>query len=103
MRWLAFIGVLLLGASLGACQTANPAGYVRAKGRTNPQHVQLVLAQCQGEAHATPQGFYIDNVPVRGGAWVGLAANVMARAAQVDAVTSACMARHGYVMPQPKP
>jgi hypothetical protein len=103
MRWLAFIGVLLLGAFLGACQTANQEGYVRAKGRTNPQQLQLVLAQCQGEAHATPQGFYIDSLPVRGGAWVGLAGNVIARAAQVDAVTSACMARHGYVMAQAKP
>jgi hypothetical protein len=101
MRYLALIGMLLLGA----CQTMDQGGggYVRAKGRTNPQHLQLVLAQCQGEAHATPQGFYVDSLPIRGGAWVGLAGNVMLRAAQVDAVTSACMARHGYVMAQPKP
>ena len=93
MRYLALSGMLLLSA----CVTADQH-YVRAGGRTNPQHVQLALAQCQGEAAATPQGFY-----VVGGGWVGFAGNLMARAAQVDTVTSACMARSGYVVTQAKP
>ena len=76
---------------------------MRARGRTNPQQLQLVLAQCQGEAAASPQAVYVDSPAVRGGWMVGLAANAMARAAQVDAVTSACMARNGYVVAQPKP
>jgi len=93
MRYLALSGMFLLSA----CVTADQH-YVRAGGRTNPQHVQLALAQCQGEAAATPQGFY-----VVGGGWVGFAGNLMARAAQVDTVTSACMARSGYVVAQAKP
>ena len=92
MRYLALIGMLLLGG----CVTADQ-GYVRASGRTNPERLQLALAQCQGEAAATPQGFYLE-----GGGWVGFTGNLVARAAQVDTVTSACMARHGYVAAQPK-
>src|SRR5215475_6735017 len=101
MRYLALIGMLLLCA----CQTTaeSTGGYVRARGRTNPQQLQLVLAQCQGEAAASPQAVYVDSPPVRGGWMLGLAGNAMARAAQVDAQTSACMARNGYVMAQPKP
>jgi len=76
---------------------------VKARGRTNPQQLQLVLAQCEGEAAASPQAVYVDSPAIRGGAWVGLAGNVMARAAQYSAETSACMARNGYVMAQPKP
>jgi hypothetical protein len=100
-RYLALIGVLFVGG----CQTMDQSGggYVRARGRTNPQQLQLVLAQCQGEAASTPQAVYIDSPPVRGGWALGLAGNVIARAAQVDAQTSACMARNGYVIPQPKP
>lgn len=90
MRNLALIGVLLLGA----CVTDNQ-GYVRASGRTNPERLRLALAECQGEAAATPQGFWVD-----GGGWVGFAGNLMVRAAQVDSVTTACMARHGYVVAQ---
>jgi len=92
MRYLALSGTLLLSA----CVTADQ-GYVRTSGRTSPERLQLALAQCQGEAMATPQGFY-----VYGAGWAGFAGNLMARAVQVDAVTSACMARHGYVMAQPK-
>ena len=100
-RYLALISLLLLGA----CQTTaeQGGGYVRARGRTNPQQLQLVLAQCQGEAAASPQAVYVDSPAVRGGWMVGLAGNVMARAVQYDAETSACMARHGYVMAQAKP
>jgi len=100
-RHLALIGILFLGA----CQTTDVGGggYVRARGRTNPQQLQLVLAQCQGQAAGSPQAVYIDSPPVRGGWMLGLAGNVMARAAQYDAETSACMARHGYVMAQAKP
>jgi len=93
MRYLALSGMLLLGG----CVTAAEPGYVRASGRTSPQQVRLALAQCQGEAAATPQGFY-----VVGAGWVGFAGNLMARAAQVDSVTSACMARYGYVGARPK-
>jgi len=92
MRFLALTAMLLLSA----CVTADQ-GYVRASGQTNPGRQQLALAQCQGEAAATPQGFYL-----YGGGWVGFAGNLMVRAAQVDAVTSACMARYGYVVGQPK-
>jgi hypothetical protein len=100
-RYLALIGILFLGA----CQTTDVGGggYVRARGRTNPQQLQLMLAQCQGEAAASPQAVYIDSPPIRGGWVLGLAGNAMARAAQVDAQTSACMARNGYVVAQPKP
>lgn len=117
MRYLALSGMLLSGMLLlSACVTAGQGtagqaqanagqgqatagqGYVRVGGRTNPQHVQLALAQCQGEAAATPQGFYL-----AGGGWVGFAGNLVARAVQVDSVTSACMARSGYVVAQPKP
>jgi hypothetical protein len=93
MRYLALIGALLLSA----CVTTDEQGYVRAGGRTNPERLQLALAQCQGEASATPQGFWLDGFGV-----AGLAGNLMLRGAQVDTVTSACMARHGYVVAQPK-
>jgi len=93
MRSLALIGVLLLGG----CVTADE-GYVRASGRTNPERLQLALAECQGEAAATPQGFYIE-----GPGMVGLAGSLMMRAAQDQSITSACMARHGYVMAQQAP
>jgi len=92
MRFLALSGMLLLGA----CVTADQ-GYVRAGGRTNAEQQRLALAQCQGEAAATPQAFYLG-----GAGWVGFAGNLVARAAQVDSVTSACMARNGYVAAQPK-
>lgn len=93
MRNLALSSMLLLGA----CVTSDQ-GYVAASGRTNAAHRQLAMAECQGEAAATPQAFY-----VYGGGWVGLAGTLVARAAQVGTVTSACMARYGYVMAQPKP
>ena len=94
MRYLALVGVLLLSA----CVTADDQGYVRAySGRTNPERLRLAMAECQGEAAATPQGFYVEGFGV-----AGLAGNVMLRGAQVDTVTSACMARHGYVVAQPK-
>jgi hypothetical protein len=76
---------------------------VKARGRTNAQQLQLILAQCQGEAAASPQAVYVDSPAVRGGWIAGLAGNVMVRAAQYDAETTACMARHGYVVAQPKP
>jgi hypothetical protein len=66
MRYLALVGVLLLGT----CVTDNQ-GYVRASGRTNPERLQLALAECQGEAAATPQGFYIE-----GPGMVGLAGSL---------------------------
>jgi hypothetical protein len=93
MRYLALLGVL----SLTGCVTADEGGggYVRASGRTNPERLQLALAQCQGEAAATPQGFWVEGFGV-----AGLAGNLMLRGAQVDTVTSACMARHGYVVAQ---
>jgi hypothetical protein len=93
MRCLALVGVLLLGS----CVTDNQ-GYVRASGRTNPERLQLALAECQGEAAATPQGFYIE-----GPGMVGLAGSLMMRAAQDQSVASACMARHGYVVAQHAP
>jgi hypothetical protein len=93
MRYLALIGMLLLSG----CVTADQ-GYVRASGRTNPERLRLALAECQGEAAATPQDSYID-----AGGWVGLTGNLMVRAAQVDTITSACMARHCYVVAQPRP
>src|SRR5215468_12098856 len=93
MRYLAFAGVLLLSG----CVT-NGQGYVRASGRTNPNHLQLTLAQCQGESASVPQSFYVE-----GAGWVGLAGNLVARAAQDQTVTSACMARNGYVLVQQAP
>ncbi len=92
MRYLALIGVLLLGA----CVTADQ-GYVRASGRTNPERLRLALTECQGEAAATPQGFWVEGFGV-----AGLAGNLMLRGAQVDTVTTACMARRGYVVAQSK-
>src|SRR5215467_9577696 len=93
MRYLAFAGVLLLSG----CVT-NGQGYVRASGRTNPNHLQLTLAQCQGESASVPQSFYVE-----GAGWAGLAGNLVARAAQDQTVISACMARNGYVMSQQAP
>src|SRR5215471_20561267 len=61
MRYLALIGVLLLGG----CVTADE-GYVRASGRTNPEHLRLALAECQGEAAATPRGFWVEGFGVAG-------------------------------------
>ena len=90
MRYLPLIGALLLGS----CVTDNQ-GYVRVRGRTNPDHLQLTLAQCQGESASVPQSFY-----VAGRGWVGFAGSIMARAAQDQTVTSACMARNGYVVAQ---
>src|SRR5262245_11926952 len=92
MRYLALVGALLLSA----CVTADQ-GYVRASGRTNPERLQLVLAECQGEAAATPQGFWVEGFGV-----AGLAGNLALRGAQVDTVTTACMGRHGYVVAQSK-
>jgi hypothetical protein len=92
MRYLAFVGVLLLGA----CVT-DDQGYVRVGGRNNPERLRLALAECQGEASATPQAFYVE-----AGGMVGLAGSLMVRAAQEQSVTSACMARHGYVVAQRK-
>ena len=92
MRYLALVGVLLLSG----CVT-DDQGYARASGRTNPERLRLALAECQGEAAATPQGFY-----VQAGGMVGLAGSLMMRAAQDQSITSACMARHGYVVAQPK-
>ena len=93
MRYLALIGVLLLGSCVTDSQ-----GYVRVRGRTNPDHLQLTLAQCQGESASVPQGFYL-----AAGGMVGLAGNLMVRAAQEQTVTSACMARNGYVVAQQAP
>jgi hypothetical protein len=93
MRYLPLIGALLLGS----CVTDNQ-GYVRVHGRTNPDHLQLTLAQCQGESASVPQGFYL-----AAGGMVGLAGNLMVRAAQEQTVTSACMARNGYVVAQQVP
>jgi hypothetical protein len=93
MRYLALIGALLLGSNMTDNQ-----GYVRVHGRTNPDHLQLTLAQCQGESASVPQSFY-----VAGAGWVGLAGNLMARATQDQTVTSACMARNGYVVAQQAP
>jgi len=103
MRYLALIGMLLLCACQTTAEYGGGAGYVRARGRTNPQQLQLVLAQCQGAAAASPQAVYIDSPAIRGGWILGLAGNAAARAAQYDAETTACMARHGYVVAQPKP
>ena len=93
MRYLAVIGAVLLGS----CVT-DDQGYVRAHGRTNPDHARLTLAQCQGEGAAVPQAFY-----VAGGGLVGLTGSLMVRAAQEQTVTSACMARNGYVVAQQAP
>jgi hypothetical protein len=90
MRYLALVGVLLLGS----CVT-DDQGYMRVHGRTNADHLRLTLAQCQGEAATVPQSFY-----VVGGGLVGLTGSLMARAAQDQTVTSACMARNGYVVAQ---
>jgi hypothetical protein len=68
MRYLALIGAVLLGS----CVT-DDQGYVRVHGRTNPDHLRLTLAQCQGEGAAVPQGFY-----VAGGGLVGLTGSLMA-------------------------
>lgn len=106
MRYLTVLfGALLLGSCVTADQggpgpvaAAGPAAapppppYVRPSGRTNFDQMRLALAQCQGEAAATPQGFWLS-----GGGLVGLAADVALRAGQDQAVTSACMARFGYV------
>lgn len=88
MRYLTLCGALLLTG----CVTADQGEYVRASGRTNPERLRLALAECQGEAAATPQGFWVEGFGV-----AGLAGNLMLRGAQVDSVASACMARHGYV------
>jgi len=69
---------------------------VRPNGKTNMQQMRLALAQCQGEAASTPQGFWLD-----GGGLMGLAANVALRAGQDQTVTTACMARFGYVENRP--
>src|SRR5262249_52725602 len=94
MRYLALIGMLLLCS----CVTAEDSGYVRARGRTNAEHLRLTLAQCQGEAAATPSDVYVS-----GPGWAGFAGSLMVRAAQQDTFTSACMARNGYVMARPAP
>jgi hypothetical protein len=60
--------------------------------------MRLTLAQCQGEAASTPSGFWIE-----GGGMVGFAGSLAVRAAQEDTITSACMARHGYVAIRPQP
>jgi hypothetical protein len=93
MRYLTLIGALLLGS----CMT-DSQGYVRVNGKTNQDHLRLAMAECQGEAAATPQGFYLE-----GPGMVGLAGSLMMRAAQDQSVTSACMARHGYVVAQQAP
>jgi hypothetical protein len=92
MRYFACIGLL----SLSACVT-DDQGYVRVGGRNNAQRLQLALVECQGEASATPQAFYVE-----AGGLVGLAGSLMMRAAQEQSVTSACMARYGYVVAQRK-
>jgi hypothetical protein len=80
----------LLGVLFSSgCVTSGPE-YVRASGRTNPQRLQLALAEYQGEAATTPQDLWVEGFGV-----AGLAGNLMLRGAQVDTVTSACMARHG--------
>jgi hypothetical protein len=98
MRYLVMTGALLLGSSLlCSCVTNDQGyGYMKASGRTNLDRMRLVLAQCQGEASATPQSFWIE-----GGGLVGLTGSVVARVAQDQSVTSACMARHGYVAAPP--
>src|SRR5262245_31955818 len=93
MRYFALIGALLLGSCVTDSQ-----GYVRVHGRTNPDHLQLTLAQCQGESASVPQSFY-----VAGPCWVGLAGSLVARAAQDQTVVSGCMARNGYVLVQQAP
>jgi len=98
MRYLACIGVLLLTG----CVT-NDQGYMSARGRTNQQRVRVALAECHGEASATPQAFYVEAGGMGGmGGMVGLAGTLMARAVQEQSVTSACMARYGYLAAQPK-
>ncbi len=92
MRYFACIGALLLAG----CVT-DDQGYMSARGRTNPQRLRLALAECHGEASATPQAFYIE-----AGGMVGLAGSLMVRAVQEQSVTSACMARYGYLAAQPK-
>jgi len=106
MRYLVVLGALLLGACVTTAdqgagvgpvaaappQAPPPPPYVRPNGKTNFDQMRLALAQCQGEAAATPQGFWLD-----GGGLMGLAANVALRAGQDQTVTSACMARFGYV------
>lgn len=94
MRYLALIGVALLS---GCVTDGEGEGYVRAGGHTDQERLRLALAECQGEANATPQGFWVEGFGI-----AGLAGNLMLRGAQVDSVTSACMARHGYVAAQPK-
>ena len=93
MRYLALIGAVLLGS----CAT-DDQGYVRVHGRTNPDQLRLTLAQCQGEGAAVPQGFYVSGLGL-----IGLTGTLMARAAQEQTVTSACMARNGYVVAQQAP
>jgi hypothetical protein len=92
MRYFACIGALLLSGC-----TTDGQGYTSISGRTNPQRMRLALAECQGEASATPQAFYLYT-----GGMVGLAGTLAARAVQEQSVTSGCMARYGYVAAQPK-
>lgn len=107
MRYLTVLAALLLGSCVtdqgagpgpvaGAPQAPPPPPYVRPSGKTNFEQMRLALAQCQGEAAATPQGFWI-----YGGGLVGLATDVALRAGQNQTVTSACMARFGYVENHP--
>src|SRR5215813_757987 len=93
MRYLALMGAVLLGSCVTDSQ-----GYVRVSGRTNPDQLRLTLAQCQGEGASVPQGFYVSGLGM-----VGFAGTLMARAAQEQTVTSACMARNGYVVAQQAP
>jgi hypothetical protein len=67
--------------------------YVRTSGRTNPQRLQLALSA--KEKQLLPRGLWAEGFGIE-----GLAG--MLRGAQVDTVTSACMARYGNVVAQPK-
>src|SRR5215813_3108913 len=89
MKRISLFALLLL-CSCATAPPPPPQYIVRPTGRTPQARMQSVLTQCQGEAAATPQSLYLY------GGLLGLAGTLAARAAQDNAIVSACMARNGY-------
>ena len=89
MKRISLFALLLL-CSCATAPPPPPQYIVRPTGKTPEERMQSVLTQCRGEAAATPQSLYLY------GGLLGLAGTLAARAAQDNAIVSACMARNGY-------
>lgn len=89
--------ILMLCFGLCGCVTQQTGSYVRADGRAgDATQARLVLAQCQGEAATASTDYGLLGSGSTGGA-VGWATGLAERSSKETAVTSACMARHGYL------